>query len=55
MMIQNAPEGEKRFISTMAEHLDLCEQFGRAYGNDAFERPEPLIPPPPKPKEKSNG
>ena len=42
MMIQNAPEGEKRFISTMAEHLDLCEQFGRAYGNDAFERPEPF-------------
>ena len=42
MMIQNAPEGEKRFISTMVEHLDLCEQFGRAFGNDTFERPEPF-------------
>jgi hypothetical protein len=42
MMIQNAPEGEKRFISTMVEHLDLCEQFGRAFGNDQFERPEPF-------------
>lgn len=41
MMIQTAPPGEKRFVSTMVEHLDLCEQFVRAFGNDEFERPEP--------------
>jgi hypothetical protein len=42
MMIQTAPPGEKRFISTMVEHLALCEQFARAWGNDDFERPEPF-------------
>lgn len=42
MMIQTAPVGEKRFISTMVEHLGLCEQFARAFGNDRFERPEPF-------------
>jgi len=42
MMIQNAPKGEKRFISTMVEHLDLCEQFARGYGNETFKRPEPF-------------
>ena len=26
----------------MVEHLDLCEQFARAFGNDQFERPEPF-------------
>ena len=41
MMVQNAPEGESHFISTMVEHNDLCGQFARAFGNDAFERPEP--------------
>ena len=41
MMIQTAPPGEKRFISTMTEHLDLCHQFILAFGNEAFERPEP--------------
>jgi len=41
MMIQTAPPGEKRFISTMIEHLDLCHQFILAFGNDEFERPEP--------------
>ena len=41
MMIQTAPAGEKRFISTMVEHLDLCGQFVLAFGNDDFERPEP--------------
>jgi len=41
MMIQTAPTGEKRFISTMLEHLDLCHQFTLAFGNSEFERPEP--------------
>jgi len=41
MMIQTAPPGEKRFISTMVEHLDLCSQFAQAFGNDDFEKPEP--------------
>ncbi|HAY44830.1 MAG TPA: hypothetical protein DCY55_00905 [Gammaproteobacteria bacterium] len=41
MIIQAAPAGEKRFVSTMVEHLELCEQFINAFGNDAFERPEP--------------
>ena len=41
MMIQTAPAGEKRFVSTMVEHLALCAQFARAFGNDKFERPEP--------------
>ena len=41
MMIQTAPPGEKRFISTMVEHLRLCERFARAFDNNAFERPEP--------------
>ena len=41
MMIQTAPAGEPRFICTMAEHNDLCEQFARAFGNDDFERPHP--------------
>ena len=38
MMIQSAPPSEPRFISTMAEHNDLCGQFARAFGNDRFER-----------------
>jgi hypothetical protein len=42
MMIQNAPPGQQRFISTMAEHNELCGQFARAFGNDRFERPEPF-------------
>jgi hypothetical protein len=41
MMIQPAPQGSARFISTMAEHNDLCGQFARAFGNAEFERPEP--------------
>lgn len=41
MMIQSAPSGEPRFISTMVEHNDLCGQFARAFGNDRFERIEP--------------
>lgn len=42
MMIQSAPQGQPRFISTMVEHNDLCRQFAEAFGNDAFERPEPF-------------
>jgi len=41
MMIQPAPNGGKRFISTMAEHNDLCDQFARGFGNAEFERPQP--------------
>lgn len=41
MIIQQAPEGEKRFICTMAEHNDLCHQFARAFGNELFARPQP--------------
>lgn len=41
MIIQTAPPNEKRFISTMVQHLDLCDQYVRAFGNDQFERPEP--------------
>jgi len=41
MIIQTAPLNEKRFISAMVQHLDLCDQYVRAFGNDEFERPEP--------------
>ncbi len=41
MMVQNAPAGEPRFISTMVEHNDLCGQFVAAFGNVGFARPEP--------------
>jgi hypothetical protein len=41
MIIQPAPAGEKRFVSTMVEHLELCSQIISAFGNEAFERPEP--------------
>ena len=34
MMIQPAPDGEKRFISTMVEHNDFCAQFARAFASD---------------------
>ena len=42
MMIQNAPDGEPRFVSLMAEHNELCEQFASAFGNERFEKPEPF-------------
>ena len=42
MMIQSAPSGNRRFISTMMEHLDLCHQFATAFGNEGFEQPKPL-------------
>jgi hypothetical protein len=41
MMVQTAPEGEPSFVSTMKEHMDLCSQMARAYGNDRFQRPNP--------------
>lgn len=41
MMVQNAPAGEARFISTMAEHNEMCGQFVGTFGNDGFARPEP--------------
>jgi len=42
MMIQNAPARAAHFVSTMVEHNDLCAAFGRAFGNDRFERLEPV-------------
>ena len=42
MMVQSAPENEPHFILTMAEHLDLCGQLGRAFGNDDFQPLNPL-------------
>ena len=41
MIIQSAPPNEKRFISTMIQHLDLCNQYVRAFGNGEFEPPDP--------------
>ena len=41
MMIQTATSDNRRFISTMLEHLDLCHQFVLAFGNDEFEDPIP--------------
>jgi hypothetical protein len=41
MMTQTAPAGEKNFVSTMLEHMDLCAQMGRAYGNERFESLHP--------------
>jgi hypothetical protein len=40
-MVQTAPEREPHFVSTMKEHMDLCGQLARAYGNDRFESPRP--------------
>lgn len=42
MMIQSAPAGEPRFISTMAEHNELCGQFAMSFGNDRFEPIDPF-------------
>jgi hypothetical protein len=41
MMVQTAPEREAAFASTMKEHMDLCGQLVRAFGNDRFEKPRP--------------
>lgn len=42
MMVQTAPENEPHFVLTMAEHLVLCGQLARAFGNDQFEPLDPL-------------
>jgi len=42
MMVQTAPEGERHFVSTMREHLELCGSLGRAFGNSDFERLNPF-------------
>jgi hypothetical protein len=42
MMVQSAPAGEASFVSTMAEHNDLCGQFARAFGNDEFAPLDPF-------------
>jgi hypothetical protein len=41
MMVQTAPDQEPSFVITMKEHLDLCGQLARAYGNDRFESLNP--------------
>jgi hypothetical protein len=41
MITQTAPDGEKNFVVTMLEHMDLCAQMGRAYGNERFESLHP--------------
>jgi hypothetical protein len=41
MITQTAPEGEAHFVVTMREHMDLCAQMARAYGNARFESLHP--------------
>jgi hypothetical protein len=42
MIIQTAPAGQKsRLAIMMHEHMALCGQFARAFGNDRFEPIEP--------------
>jgi hypothetical protein len=41
MMSQTAPSGEPHFVITMREHLDMCGQMARAYGNEVF---QPITP-----------
>jgi hypothetical protein len=41
MMCQTAPEGEPHFISSMDDHMNLCGQMVRAFGNDRFRAPDP--------------
>ena len=42
MMTQTAAADEKNFVSTMIEHMDLCSQMARAYGNDRFQSLRPF-------------
>lgn len=42
MMVQTAPEGEKHFVTTMMEHMDLCAQMARTFGNKRFELLHPF-------------
>ena len=41
MLCQTAPDGEPHFISTMDDHMSLCGQLVRAFGNDRFQRAAP--------------
>ena len=40
-MVQTAPDREPSFVITMKEHMDVCSQLARAYGNDRFESLKP--------------
>ncbi len=42
MFIQSAPPGQPNRAITMHDHTHLSGQFARAFGNDAFEAPDPL-------------
>ena len=42
MMVQTAFENEPHFVMTMKDHTDFCAQMARAYGNDRFEKLDPL-------------
>jgi hypothetical protein len=42
MMVQTAFENEPHFVMTMNDHTEFCAQMARAYGNDRFERLDPL-------------
>jgi uncharacterized protein DUF3891 len=44
MIIQTAPSGAPRLAIMMYEHNALCLQFANAFGNDRFERLDPLDP-----------
>jgi Protein of unknown function (DUF3891) len=41
MITQTAPKGEAHFVMTMAEHMQMCGQMARAFGNDQFARLDP--------------
>lgn len=41
MMVQDAPEGQPCFVSTMQEHNQFCVDIARAFGNDDFQALEP--------------
>jgi hypothetical protein len=41
MITQTAPEGEAHFVMTMAEHMQMCGQMARAFGNEQFARLDP--------------
>jgi hypothetical protein len=41
MLCQTAPEGQPHFVSTMDDHMNLCGQMVRAFGNDSFQCPTP--------------
>lgn len=42
MLCQSAPDGEAHFVSTMDDHMNLCGQLVRAFGNDLFKLPAPF-------------